>query len=119
MIDFSNAQYRSILAYMLSQISDEYDKRDTSPIPTAVSPAAYVFEGFFISLNMVQRQAFFQTATGESLDLLAPLASVSRKQATAAIRKGAIASLTRISSSSSGGAFTTVPICRSVGWLAS
>lgn len=88
MIDFSNAQYRSILAYMLSQISDEYDKRDTSPIPTAVSPAAYVFEGFFISLNMVQRQAFFQTATGESLDLLAPLASVSRKQATAAIRKG-------------------------------
>lgn len=88
MIDFSNAQYQSILTYMLSQISDDYDKRDTSPIPTAVSPAAYVFEGFFISLNMVQRQAFFQTATGESLDLLAPLASVSRKQATAAIRKG-------------------------------
>lgn len=88
MIDFSNAQYRSILAYMLSQIPDDYDKRDVSPIPTAISPAAYVFEGFFISLNMVQRQAFFQTATGESLDLLAPLASVSRKQATAAIRKG-------------------------------
>lgn len=79
MIDFSNAQYRSILAYMLSQIPDDYDKRDVSPIPTAISPAAYVFEGFFISLNMVQRQAFFQTATGESLDLLAPLASVSRK----------------------------------------
>lgn len=46
MIDFSNAQYRSILAYMLSQIPDDYDKRDVSPIPTAISPAAYVFEGF-------------------------------------------------------------------------
>lgn len=88
MIDFSTAQYRSILAYMLSQIPDDYDKRDTSPIPTALSPAAYVFEGFFISLNMIQRQAFFQTATGAALDLLAPLASVSRKQATPAIRKG-------------------------------
>lgn len=88
MIDFTDAQYRSILAYMLSQVSNDYDKRDTSPIPTALSPAAYVFEGFFISLNMVQRQAFFQTATGEALDLLAPLANISRKQATAAIRKG-------------------------------
>ena len=88
MIDFSTAQYRAILDYMLSQIPDDYDKRDTSPIPTALSPAAYVFEGFFLSLNMVQRQAFFQTATGSALDLLAPIASVIRKQATAAVRKG-------------------------------
>ena len=88
MIDFSTAQYRAILDYMLSQIPDDYDKRDTSPIPTALSPAAYVFEGFFLSLNMVQRQAFFQTATGRALDLLAPIASVTRKQATAAVRKG-------------------------------
>lgn len=88
MIDFSTAQYRSILDYMLSQIPDDYDKRDTSPIPTALSPAAYVFEGFFLSLNMVQLQAFFQTATGRALDLLAPIATVTRKQATAAVRKG-------------------------------
>ena len=88
MIDFSAAQYRSILQYMLSQVSDDYDKRDTSPIPTALSPAAYVFEGFFLSLDLVQRQAFFQTATGDSLDKLAPLAGITRKQATAAIRKG-------------------------------
>ena len=88
MIDFSAAQYRPILQYMLSQVSDDYDKRDTSPIPTALSPAAYVFEGFFLSLDLVQRQAFFQTATGDSLDKLAPLAGITRKQATAAIRKG-------------------------------
>ena len=43
MIDFSAAQYRSILQYMLSQVSDDYDKRDTSPIPTALSPAAWLF----------------------------------------------------------------------------
>ena len=57
MIDFSTAQYRAILDYMLSQIPDDYDKRDTSPIPTALSPAAYVFEGFFLSLNHRYPQA--------------------------------------------------------------
>lgn len=35
MIDFSTAQYRAILDYMLSQIPDDYDKRDTSPIPNS------------------------------------------------------------------------------------
>lgn len=88
MIDFSTATYRNILNYMLSQVSDVYDKRDGGVIQSALGPAAYVFEGFFISLDQVQRQAFVQTATGESLDLLGVIANATRKEATKAIRLG-------------------------------
>lgn len=88
MQDFSAATYKNILDYMLSQVPDTYDKRDTSPVQTALGPAAYVLEGFYLSLDQVQKQAFYQTATGAELDLLAPLASLTRRPATAAIRKG-------------------------------
>lgn len=88
MIDFSASTRQAILNYMLSQVSEGFDKRDTSPIQTALSPAAYVFEGFFVSLDQVQQQAFVQTATGASLDLLGVLAGVTRKKASAAVRLG-------------------------------
>lgn len=88
MQDFSAATYQNILNYMLSLVPDTYDKRDTSPLQTALGPAAYVFEGFYLSLDFVQRQAFIQTASGDSLDLLAVLAGITRKQATAAVKTG-------------------------------
>lgn len=88
MQDFSDRTYQNILDEMLAQVQDTYDKRDTSPIQSAMGPSAYTMEGFFLSLDRVQRQAFYQLATGESLDLLAPLASLTRKGATAAVRKG-------------------------------
>ena len=49
---------------MLDRVPDTYDKRDTAPIPTALGPAAFVMEGFYLSLDQVQRQAFVQTASG-------------------------------------------------------
>ncbi len=88
MQDFSSATYKNILDLMLSQVPDAYDKRDTSPIQTALGPAAYALEGFFLSLDQVQKQAFIQTASGGSLDLLALLAGVTRKQASAAVKLG-------------------------------
>lgn len=88
MIDLSQQTYANILQSMLDQIPDTYDKRDTAPIPTALGPAAYIIAGFYISLNQVQQQAFVQTATGTSLDLLAPLGGISRYQASAAVRLG-------------------------------
>ena len=69
MIDFTQETYQNILQTMLGRIPDTYDKRDTSPIPTALGPAAYVLEGFYLTLNQVQRQAFIQTAAGQSLVL--------------------------------------------------
>lgn len=88
MQNFSDATYKNILDYMLSLVPDTYDKRDTSPIQTSLGPAAYVLEGFYLSLDLVQKQAFVQTAAGDSLDLLAVLAGITRKQASAAVKIG-------------------------------
>lgn len=73
---------------MLAQVPSTYDKRDTAPIPTALGPAAYTFEGFYLTLNQVQQQAFIQTASGQSLDYLAVLAGLTRYPASAAVRLG-------------------------------
>ncbi len=88
MIDLTNKTYKELLAAMLAKIPDTYDKRDTSPIPTALGPAAWALEGFYIALNTIQGQAFIQTATGSSLDMLAVIAGVTRRQATPAVRLG-------------------------------
>lgn len=88
MIDFSQATYQAILQDMLSKVPDTYDKRDGSPIPTALGPAAFVLEGFFLALNLVQQQAFVQTASGESLDMLGVIAGLTRYPASAAVRLG-------------------------------
>lgn len=88
MIDFSQDTYQNLLQTMLSQVPATYDKRDTAPIPTALGPAAWVLEGFYITLNQVQQQAFVQTAVGEALDMLAVLGGITRNQASAAVLLG-------------------------------
>ena len=88
MIDLTQMTYQNILREMLDRVPDTYDKRDTSPIPTALGPAAYTFEGFYLSLNQVQRQAFIQTAEGQSLDYLAVIGGLTRYPASAAVRLG-------------------------------
>lgn len=88
MIDFSQQTYQNILEQMLAQVPAEFDTRETAPIPTALSPAAYQFAGFYISLNQVQMQAFIQTATGQALDYLAIIAGLTRYPASPAVRLG-------------------------------
>ncbi len=88
MIDFTQETYQNILQAMLDRVPDTYDKRDTAPIPTALGPAAFVIEGFYLTLNQVQRQAFVQTASGQSLDDLAVIAGLTRYPASAAVRLG-------------------------------
>ena len=88
MIDFSQDTYQNLLQTMLAQVPATYDKRDTAPIPTALGPAAWVLEGFYITLNQVQQQAFVQTAVGEALDMLAVLGGITRNQASAAVLLG-------------------------------
>lgn len=88
MIDFSSKTYQNIVTEMLSRVPDTYDKRDTSPIPTALGPAAWALEGFYLSLNQVQQQAFVQTAQGDSLDYLAVIAGLTRYPSSAAVRLG-------------------------------
>lgn len=88
MIDFSQDTYQRLLQKMLDRVPDTYDKRDTSPIPTALGPAAWIMEGFYLSLDQVQRTAFVQTATGQSLDYLAVIAGLTRYPASSAVRLG-------------------------------
>ena len=82
MIDFSQDTYQNLLQTMLEQVPDTFDKRDGSPIPTALGPAAFVLAGFYLSLNQVQQQAFIQTAVGDSLDMLSVIAGLTRYQAS-------------------------------------
>ena len=88
MIDFSGKTKAQILLDMLTMIPDTYDKRDMSPINTALAPAAWALEGVYITLAQMQREAFIETATGDSLDLLAALGGISRLAATPAVRLG-------------------------------
>lgn len=88
MIDLSQQTYQNILTQMLDQVPATFDKRDTSPIPTALGPAAYALEGYYISLNQVQLAAYIQTATGQALDYLAVIAGLTRYPASAAVRLG-------------------------------
>ena len=88
MIDFTQDTYQHLRQEMLDRVPDTYDKRDTAPIPTAISPAAYALAGFYLSLDQVQRAAFIQTAVGESLDLLAVIGGLTRYPASAAVRLG-------------------------------
>ena len=88
MIDFSGKTFEQILSDMLARIPDTYDKRDTSPIPTALGPAAYQIEGIYMALEDIQQQAYIGTATGEDLDSLAAIGGITRLEATPAVRLG-------------------------------
>lgn len=88
MIDLSNLTYENILQAMLDVVSPSFDKRDTSPIQTAIAPAAYGLADFFLALSAVQNGAFITTATGYDLDELAIIGNLVRQPATYAIRLG-------------------------------
>ena len=49
MIDLSQQTYQNILTQMLDQVPATFDKRDTSPIPTALGPAATRWREFLLT----------------------------------------------------------------------
>lgn len=88
MIDLTQYAYRALLEQMLARVPDTYDKRDGSPIPTALGPAAWIFEGFALELYKTQLSGRIQTASGEDLDKLAVIGGLTRYPASAAVRLG-------------------------------
>ena len=88
MIDFSTQTYQNLLKVMLAQVPNIYDKRDGSPIMTALGPAAYALEEYYLSLDQVQRSAFIQSAVGSDLDMLAVIAGLTRYPDSDAVRLG-------------------------------
>lgn len=73
---------------MLDRVPDEYDKSENYFMQTALGPAAYALEEFYIALNLVQNSAYVQTAVGQSLDYLAVIGGIERYPASPAIRLG-------------------------------
>lgn len=88
MIDLTKQTYSNILKSMLDRVPNIYDKREGGMIQTALGPAAYALEEYYLTLDQVQRAAFVQTAVGQSLDYLAVIAGLTRYPASAAVRLG-------------------------------
>lgn len=109
MIDFSGYTNFWIQKQMLSQVDDGIDKREGSMIQTAIAPVAWFLEGLFLLMDQIQKNAYARTAVGESLDLIAEGRGLTRKAATAAVRKG-----TFNMAISSGSAFRTIDGANSV-----
>lgn len=89
MIDFSQKTYANIQKEMLEQIPDTIDKREGSVIQTALGPAGWYLEGFYLDLDAVQKNAYVKTAGGESLELKCMERGIVRKKATPAVKSGA------------------------------
>ena len=88
MIDFSSQTFQNLQTAMLNQVPNTIDKREGSMIQTAIGPAALIMSDAYVSLNMVQLQAFIQTASGQSLDYLGVIAGLTRYPASPAVRLG-------------------------------
>lgn len=88
MIDFSGKTRERIQDELLSQVPDNLDKRQGSIIQTAIGPAAWYLEGLYLEMDKVQKNAYAETAKGESLDLLAMNRNLERKAAVPAVREG-------------------------------
>ncbi len=88
MIDFSGKTRERIQDELLSQVPDNLDKRQGSIIQTAIGPAAWYLEGLYLEMDKVQKNAYAETAKGESLDLLAMNRNLERKAAIPAVREG-------------------------------
>lgn len=88
LLDLQSKTYQNLLAEMLEQIPNRFDKREGGMLQTALGPAAYALEEYYLVLDQVQRAGFVQTAVGESLEQLAAIAGLSRREATPAVRLG-------------------------------
>lgn len=88
MIDFKDKTYANLRDGMLDQIPDTFDKTDGYFMQTAIGPAAYALEEFYLALDKVQNSAYVQTAVGQSLDYLSIIGGISRYPASPAVRLG-------------------------------
>lgn len=84
---FEDMTYEAILNDMLSEISDDIDKREGSIIYDALAPCAYkLAQGFFYLSNFLDL-VFLDTASDEYLDRIGDMYGVSRTKATGALWK--------------------------------
>jgi uncharacterized phage protein gp47/JayE len=88
MIDFSGQTKEAIQRRQLGRVPESVDKRELSLIQTALGPESWQFEGAYMDLDRMQRDARAQSAMGEALDDKVAERGLSRKAAVAAVRVG-------------------------------
>lgn len=85
---FEDMTYDSILSIMLSNVSDDIDKREGSIIFDALSPIALEFADIFASLGIVLDNGFADTAEREYLIRIASERGIYPTEATNAVLRG-------------------------------
>lgn len=88
MLDISGKTFYTLLMNMLNRVSESVNKREGSLIRTSLAAAAWAIEGIYIELAYIQKQAFALFASGDYLDYKVAERGLTRKPATASVRKG-------------------------------
>ena len=79
--------YKYLMSQALSFVDDSLDKREGSIIYDALAPACYVLADYYMQLYQVVKNSFAVTATGEWLDQRVEEAGITRREATAAVKR--------------------------------
>ncbi|KAF5056856.1 Baseplate J-like protein [anaerobic digester metagenome] len=99
---YEDQTFEAILTRCLARVPSTVDKREGSIIYDAMAPACAEIAQMYIELSTLLDRAFPDTATGEDLDRKCAERSITRKAASASVRKGVF--------TDSSGAVMVVPV---------
>ncbi|MGO4498801.1 baseplate J/gp47 family protein [Paenibacillus sp. 2RAB27] len=85
---YESQSYAVILQRLLEKVPDDLDKRSGSVIYDALAPAAIELSNAYVALDSILTSAFADSANDEYLEYRTNEFGITRKSATAAIRKG-------------------------------
>lgn len=85
---YENVTFESILQRMLDRVSDQLDKRESSPIYNALAPAAVELQLMYIEFDIILKETFGDTASREYLIRRAAERGITPYPATYALLKG-------------------------------
>jgi len=84
---FSAYTYDAIMADMLSRVTSDVDKRQSSVVYAAIAPCAYKLAEYYVQLDNFIDLVSGDTAVGEYLDRVVADYGITRKAATYAVRQ--------------------------------
>lgn len=85
---YEHVTFEDILQRMLDRVSDQLDKRESSPIYNALAPAAIELQLMYIEFDIIMKETFGDTASREYLILRAKERGIEPYPSTYAILKG-------------------------------
>jgi len=85
---YENVTFESILQRMLDRVSDQLDKRESSPIYNALAPVAVELQLMYIEFDIILKETFGDTASREYLIRRAAERGITPYPATYALLKG-------------------------------